>query len=262
MIKQVKSKFINNVIPLTVGIFCAVSAMSMQLLKAKQVAHPVMGKDKYIQQHKDELLKLSLLEKLPSFGFDNLISDWAILSFLLYFGDSEARNQTGYSLSADYLELIAENDPLFTKAYTIISPASSMFAGTPQRTVEIMNKGLAKMTAGTPDAYYVWLYKAMDEVLFLGDLKEAKKSYEMSANWAKKSGNKRIAKSAEDTAKFLATKPDIRSTQVNVWFMVWNNSKDQRIRQIAETKIESIGGELKTYSDGRVEAIPPQNSKP
>ncbi|WP_319423234.1 hypothetical protein [Pleurocapsa sp. FMAR1] len=70
-----------------------------------------------------------------------------------------------------------------------------------------------------------------------------------------------MPKSAKNTAEFLASNPDTKQAQVGVWFMVWNNAKDERIRQIAEAKIESIGGELKVYPDGRVEAIPPKTSK-
>ncbi|WP_319423233.1 hypothetical protein [Pleurocapsa sp. FMAR1] len=117
-----------------------------------------------------------------------------MLQFIQYFGDGEARNATGYSLSADYLRSNCPKRSFFSRAYIIISPASSMFAGTPERTVAIMNKGLAQMSASTPDAYYVWLYKGVDEILFLGDLQAAKNSYQMSAEWANQAGNQKIAK--------------------------------------------------------------------
>ena len=261
MIKQYKSQLINHSILLILGVFCLSGVIKLQSWRANQLTHNNSTKENYFQQQKAEGLKLSFLKKMPTFGFDNLIADLAMLKFLQYFGDDQAREQTGYSLSADYLEVIAQNDPLFSRAYIIISPASSMFAGTPERTVAIMNKSLAQMSASTPDAYYIWLYKGIDEILFLGDLQAAKNSYQMSAEWASEAGNKKIAKSAKNTAEFLAGKPDTRQAQVGVWFMVWNNAKDERIRQIAEAKIESIGGELKVYPDGRVEAIPPKTSK-
>ncbi len=260
MSTKLLSRLTNQVILLSVATLCMLSIRHLQLAQIDKISEKTLTKETYLKQKQSAELKLSFLKKMPSFGLENLIADWTMLQFMQYFGDDEARNVTGYSLSADYLEVIAKNDPLFSRAYIIISPASSMFAGTPERTVAIMNRGLSQMLASTPDAYYVWLYKGVDEILFLSDLQAAKKSYNMSAEWAGKAGNEKIAKSAKDTAKFLAGKPDTRQAQVGVWFMVWNNTKDERIRQIAEAKIESIGGELKVYPDGRVEAIPPKTS--
>ena len=195
---------------------------------------------------------------MPSFGFDNLIADWSMLRFLQYFGDSKARKQTGYSLSPDFLEVIVERDPLFARAYLIISPASSLFAGRPERTIELMQKGLEKLSPEISDAHYVWLYKGTDEILFFGDLKKAQKSYGMSANWAKIAGDEKIFHSSNKTVEFLATKPDISTAQVSAWFMVWIGNKDKITRELAKTNIEKLGGELKIYPDGRVEAIPPK----
>ena len=261
MIKRLKSHLINQVALFGLGASILFFIIDLQSAQIQKISENTLTEKTYLKQEKSEGLKLSYLKKMPTFGLSNLIADWTMLEFLQYFGDGEARNITGYSLSADYLEVIAQNDPFFSRAYIIISPASSMFAGTPERTVTIMNKGLAKMSPDITDAYYVWLYKGTDEILFLGDLKKAKKSYQMSANWASKAGNEKISESAEGTAKFLATKPDASQAQVGAWFTVWNNAKDERIRQIAEAKIESIGGELKIYPDGRVEAIPPKASK-
>jgi hypothetical protein len=258
MIKKLLSYLINQSALLALGISCLFVINNLQSTQLNKISENTLTKESYLKQKQSVELKLSLLKKNPSFGLENLIADWTMLQFIQYFGDSEARNVTGYSLSADYLEVIAKNDPLFSRAYMIISPASSMFGGTPERTVVIMNQGLAKMSANTPDAYYIWLYKGVDEILFLGDLQAAKNSYQMSAAWASEAGDQKIAEAAKGTAEFLATKPDTRQAQVGVWFMVWTSNKDERIRQIAEAKIESIGGKLKVYPDGRVEAIPPK----
>ncbi|MEM6611311.1 MAG: hypothetical protein AAF652_03480, partial [Cyanobacteria bacterium P01_C01_bin.72] len=105
--------------------------------------------------------------------------------------------------------------------------------------------------------HFVWLYKGVDEILFLGDLPKARKSYLNASEWARIVGDDFIARSASDTAEFLTTEPDIRSTQVSVWFMVWSNNKDERVREIAKVKIESLGGKLIIEPDGRVVAVPP-----
>jgi len=258
MKNQLLNRFVKPAIPICLGIFCVFSIVNLQFTQKKQVLDKTLTKDVYVKQEQSEALKLSLLKKMPAFGFDNLIADLTMLGSLQYFGDSDARDATGYGISADYLEVIAENDPLFSRAYMVISPASSMFAGTPERTIEIMNKGLSKMSPDTTDAYYVWLYKGVDEILFMGNLKAARKSYLNASEWAKIAENDAIAKSTSKTAKYLAGKPDVRQAQVGTWFMVWNNTKDERIRQLAEAKIESVGGTFNIDSNGRVTATPPK----
>ena len=260
MINKLSSSIYKQIIIFCLGITCLVSILKLQSVEKKRLSEVTLTKETYLKQQQSEQIRLSFLKNSPSFGFDNLTADWAMLQFLQYFGDTKARNQTGYALSPDYLEVVSKNDPRFTLAYLIISPASSMFAGAPERTIELMDRGLEFITPDMPQAHFVWLYKGVDEILFLGDLKKARQSYFKAAKWADIAEDDFIAESASDTAEFLTTKPDIRATQVNTWFLVWNNAKDERIRQIAEAKIESIGGELKVYPNGRVEAIPPKGS--
>ena len=258
MIKQFQSKLINPAMMVVLGLLCSFGIIKLQSLQLKQLSQTNLGKKSYLSQEKSQAVQLSILKKMPSFGFDNLIADWSMLRFLQYFGDSKARKQTGYSLSPDFLEVIVERDPLFARAYLIISPASSLFAGRPERTIALMDKGLQRLSPDIPDAHYVWLYKGADEILFFGDLKKAQKSYEMSANWAKTAGDKKIFHSSSETVEFLATKPDISTAQVSAWFMVWISNKDKITRELAKSKIKKLGGELKIYPDGRVEAIPPK----
>lgn len=250
----------NLAISLSLGSFCLFGVIKIQSTQLQELTESNLTTENYAQLEEAEGLKLSFMKQMPTFGFDNMIADWTMLRFLQYFGDGEARKQTGYSLSPDFLEVIVDRDPLFSRAYTIISPASSMFAGHPERTVTLMEKGLQELSPDIPNSYYVWLYKGIDEILFLGDLQQAQDSYEMAAKWAEQAGNEFIAKSASDTAKFLAGKPDVTQAQIGAWLLLYANARDTATRQIAERKIESLGGELKVYPDGRVEAIPPQNS--
>lgn len=261
MFNQLSSSTFKQIVLFCSGIICLLFIVKLQSVQEKEMSKKTLTKEAYLKQQEIEQTRLSLLKKSPSFGFDNLVAGWTMLQFLQYFGDTKARNQTGYALSPDYLDVISKNDPKFTLAYLIISPASSMFAGRPERTIELMDRGLKYITPDLPQAHFVLLYKGIDEVLFLGDLKKARQSYLKASEWAEIAKDEFIAESAKDTAQFLTTNPDIRSTQVNTWFLVWNNAKDKRIRQLAEAKIESIGGELKVYPDGRVEAIPPKDSK-
>lgn len=260
MAKQFRLQMMNLAISLGIGSFCLFGVIKIQSIQLQKLTESNLNAENYAQLEEAEGLKLSLMKKMPTFGFDNLIADWTMLRFLQYFGDVKARKQTGYSLSPDFLEVVVNRDPLFSDAYTIISPASSVFAGRPERTVTLMEKGLQKLSPDIPNSYYIWVYKGVDEILFLGDLQQAQNSYEMAAKWAEQAENEFIAKSARDTAKFLASKPDITQAQIGAWVLLYANARDTATRQIAERRIENLGGELKVYPDGRVEAIPPRNS--
>ena len=71
--------------------------------------------------------RLNLMQKMPSFGYDNLIANWTYLSFLQYFGDEEIRAKTGYSLSPEYFEIILGRDPRFLPAYLGLLTSTSIF---------------------------------------------------------------------------------------------------------------------------------------
>ena len=51
-----------------------------------------------------EVVRLTFLKKIPTFGYDNLIANWIYLNFLQYFGDDEIRSKTGYGLSPQLIE--------------------------------------------------------------------------------------------------------------------------------------------------------------
>ncbi len=104
-----------------------------------------LSKEEIEQSLAIEKLKLNVLQTLPSFGFDNLIADWIFLQFLQYFGDTPARLQTGYDLSADYLETVIQRDPRFLDAYLFLSIASSIYSATPERSVAIMSDGASHL---------------------------------------------------------------------------------------------------------------------
>ncbi|GAB4539165.1 MAG: hypothetical protein Tsb0014_29380 [Pleurocapsa sp.] len=252
---------VNNFSKIVVGFLiscgCLISITNLQSFQLEKIKSSDNTSD-HLKESIQEKLKLEVLTKTPTFGFENLVADLTILKFFQYFGDGEARKETGYSLSPDYLKAIVDKDPRFVQSYFVISPASSMFAGTPEKTIELMDKGLKHLSPDIPKSYFIWIYKGIDEILYLGDLKKAEQSYRTAAEWAKKAGDERTAQSALDTAQFLATNPDAREAQIGAWFMLWTNAKDDYVRQIAQAQIEKLGGELKIYSDGRVMAIPPK----
>jgi len=248
----------------TLGLVAVIGGLMVAMVEMQQEKVKTLTKEKllernYSQESRLENAQVELLKNIPSFGFDNMLANWAMLQFIQYYGDGDARRETGYGLSPDFMEIVTKNDPKFVRAYLMMSVASSVNAGKPERTIEIMNKGLAKLSPDINDAYFVWLYKGVDELLFLGDITAAKKSNQMAADWAKIAGNKFIEKSARGTVKFLETNPDSRAPRVGAWMLVWINSQDEETRRLAKENIEKLGGKLVVVNNNQVMAIPPKD---
>lgn len=206
-----------------------------------------------------EQLHLQVLSKLPTFDFDNLIADWVLLRFLQYFGDDEVRFETGYALSPDYFDLILALDPRFLEAYRFLSVSTSLYAGLPDRSVALMNRALPSLTPTVPpDSFYVWRYKGVDELLFLGDAQAARKSFETAAEWASQSPDEMgpaIAAQSRQTAQFLARNPASRGAQIASWMTVLPNVQDRGIRRQIVQRIEALGGTLIYTPDGQVQGV-------
>jgi hypothetical protein len=125
-----------------------------------------------------------------------------------------------------------------------------------------MEKGLKSLSPqGPPQSYYVWRYKATDELLFLGDAQAARKSYEKAAEWASVHSDeesKNIARISRQTAGFLARNPVSKRAQVSAWAMVLNNATDDRTRELAISRIAALGGEVSFTPQGAVKLRLPQ----
>jgi tetratricopeptide (TPR) repeat protein len=211
-----------------------------------------------------EELRLNLLKKTPTVGFDNLFADWVFLNFLQYFGDNEARAVTDYTLSPKYFEIIVDRDPHFLGAYIGLSTSISLYAGMPEKSVALMEKGLKSMSPQSPPkSYYVWRYKGIDELLFLGNAQAARQSFEKAAEWASNYSDeesKYIAALSGKTAQFLSRNPKSKFAQVNTWAMVLTNTTDARARKIAISRIEALGGKVIVTPEGAVKIrLPPKD---
>ena len=209
-----------------------------------------------------EKARLSLVNTMPSLGFNNLISDWVMLNFIQYFGDNEVRDRTGYDLSSEYFEIIIDRDPRFLDSYIYLSTSITLFAGKPEKSVALMEKGLKSLSPEMPPKYYyIWRYKAIDELLFLGNAKAAQKSFEKSAEWAiirPDLESQKVAMLSRKTANFLAKNPNSKSAQVGAWSMVLANSLDQRVRNLAIARIEALGGKVIRTPQGEIQVILPK----
>jgi hypothetical protein len=209
-----------------------------------------------LTQVEQEKASLKLLKNLPAFGYSNLIADWSFIRFLQYFGDSSSRKETGYNLSPKYFEIIVDRDPQFIESYKFLSTSVSLYAGQPEKSVALINQGLKSLSPELfPDAHYIWIYKATDQLLFLGDVQGAKQSYLMAASWASIHPDARsqaLAHSAKQTLDFLDRNPSSRNARVNAWLLVLVSTFDQQTRQKAINNIEALGANVSFSDSGAV----------
>ncbi len=199
-------------------------------------------------------VRLKFLKKIPTFGYDNLIANWIYLNFLQYFGDDENRDKTGYRLSPQYFEIILKRDPRFVNAYLALSTSASMYAGMPEKSVKIMNEGLESLNPWVPkDSYYIWRYKGVDELLFLGDYSAARKSFMSASQWASEHSDEEsqlTASISRQTAEFIQKNPDSKNAQISAWGMVLSSGADKKTYQRAIREIEALGGKVVSTPQG------------
>lgn len=244
------------------ALLCIIAIGSLQLPQLNRLTKDKTTSPEELQQAVDkEKLRLNLLQKTPSFGFNNLVANWTFLDFLQYFGDDDARKVTGYNLSPKYFEIIINRDPRFLGAYISLSNSISMYAAMPEKSVALMAQGLKSMSPQYPPrSYFVWRYKAIDELLFLGDAQAAKQSFEKAAEWASTYSDqesRNVATISRKTAEFLARNPKSKIAQASAWMMILSNTTDPRAQKVAIRRIEALGGKVFMTPEGEVEKIQP-----
>lgn len=231
---------------------CLVAVVQFQSLQQFK-----LNSDSSAQSHSLSDAQLSALKKMPSVGFHNVIADWSFVQFLQYFGDDEARARTGYDDSAKYLSAAIHHDPYFRKFYVFLSGSSTIFAGKPEETIQVMSEGLDQLdTHRAPDSYYIWRYKGTDELLFLNDGKAAQKSFERAANWALQSDDEdatAVAQVSQQTAQFLAENPDSHLAQINAWGSILSTALDSQTQDRAIVKIRELGGDVVMTENGQLQ---------
>ena len=224
--------------------------------------------EEYEKQQQLEQIQLNVYKSLPSLGYGNLLADWFYLKFVQYFGDGEARQYTGYPLSPDYFQLVVDNDPRFVDANLRIAVSTSLFAGLPHKSVEFLEESLKhtppKVTSPVYPPYYLWIYKGVDELLFLGDVEAAKNSNTMAANWADtypendRFNSKAVAQRRRQTVKFLEENPDSRAAQIGAWSQILSNANSQEMIEQVLAQIQALGGEVYFDSDGNLRVRVPE----
>ena len=210
----------------------------------------------YLQQQEANLkTQLIIAKTLPTFGFDNLVADWHFIDFIQYFGDTDLRAQAGYGAAMEYFEAMLDRDPRFLYAYFYLSSTGSLYAGKPEKSVELMDRGLKSLTPQVPDrGYYIWRLKAVDELLFLGKVPDARQSMLKAADWASQASTSEgdnVAKLSRGTAKYLARNPNSKQAPFDAWNMVLGAAVDDVVVKRAIEGIRSTGGKVTINSDGK-----------
>lgn len=211
------------------------------------------------QETQQEALRLKMLKTLPSFGFDNLIADWTFLKFLQYFGDDEARDITGYSLSLDYFDIITRRDPRRVEIYPFLSVAVSFYQAKPEIAVQLMERGTSALSPQIdPQAWTVWRNKGLDELLLLGDIPDSIRSHEMAADWVEQTPKGReLAQIFRGTAEFLRRDPDSVPVRFAAWSTVYAQTKDKIVRLRAKQALVKLGAQVQKDRNGKESFILP-----
>lgn len=225
-----------------------IAMVAIQGRQLNELQSRTFSEQELLRQDSVRARTLVITQQIPAVGFDNLVANWFFLRFLQYFGDTPSRQQIGYDLSPDYFRIVLSNDPFYRMFYIFMSGSVSGFAAKPEISIELLNQGLEQMTPTFPsDSFYLWRYKGVDQLLFLGDGVAAQQSFQTAADWARQSSHPDapiIAESSQQTANFLLTNPDSRSAQINAWMSVLANAFDDGTRQRAVERIEALGGRI------------------
>jgi hypothetical protein len=257
-----RQRLIQLLSTLMVVLICVVAIACLQVpqLDKLQRLSAAPSRDLLQQQLAAQRVQLNLLERIPTFGFDNVLADWAFLNFLQYFGDEPARQITDYTLSPEFFKVIIKRNPYFLAAYTFLSTSTALYAGMPEESIVLMNQGLAALSpTNPPGSYFVWRNKGIDELLFLGDAQAARRSFETAADWASQSplpGSAQVAEFSRQTAEFLAKNPNSKNAQISAWALVLENAPDNRTRRTAADRIRALGGQILINADGSIQILP------
>ncbi len=188
--------------------------------------------------------QLESIKHMPSLGFRNFLANSVFLSFLQYFSGVSERNTASRHLSPMFFEVILSLEPFYKDYYLFLSSSTTLYAAQPQQTVDLMSRGLKAIDPRLiHDSFYIWRYRGVDELLFLGDSQAAKKSFQKSAEWAKLSDlpeSELVGTISQQTAEFLKTDPDSQHAQISAWGSILATAVNDTIRSRAIEQIRSL----------------------
>ncbi|WP_069791678.1 hypothetical protein A5482_007985 [Cyanobacterium sp. IPPAS B-1200] len=251
---------VNTFFTITSLIISVIGILTLQ--KGQLEADIELDEEYYQQQNQLNRLVLDIQTKAPSFGFDNLKANWNYLQYIQYFGDNPARQVTGYPLLPKYFEIIVNNDPRFVRALLSLSTANTLYAVSPKITIRLLDQALEQISPTLdPLTPYIWSYKGVDEMLFLGDITAAKKSYQTAAQWALQTDSpdkEAVAARNLETVQFLEQNPDSKRARVAAWMFILGNGLNEETQQLAIEQITALGGTVTLTPEGNLQVEFPE----
>ncbi|MBC7968863.1 MAG: hypothetical protein H7Z11_01795 [Verrucomicrobia bacterium] len=251
--------------PLVGGAIAIAALTGVILMQRSQLARPSLWISDPKQAEQQEGIKLRLLKQAPTFGFDNLVADWTFLNFLQYYGDNDVRVKTGYALSPQYFDIITRLDPRFIEVYLFLSGSISYQLGEPQIAVQFMDRGTAALSPQiTPQAFQVWRFKGLDQLLLLGDVQGSIYSHEMAEKWVQGTPYQGLAPLFQQTAAFLRRDPNSVPVRFQAWVSIYYQAgaaRDQATQERAKQEILALGGQTR-LKGGQVTFVLPERAAP
>jgi hypothetical protein len=257
--------------PLVLSTIAAVCLGGIVLMQRSRLAQPSLWVSNPKQAEEQESVRLKLLQRSPTFGFSNLVANWTFLNFLQYYGDTAVREQTGYSLSPDYFDIITRLDPRFVQSSLFLSGSVSYQLGKPDLTVQLLDRMTAAasfpqtLDYGTftlqlidsssaalsprvhPLAFQPWRFKGIDQLLLLGDIPGSIRSHAMAAEWVKGTPYEEFAPIFWETVEFLRRDPNSVPVRFQAWQSVFYQAvaaNDKQTQERAKREIRALGGEI------------------
>ncbi len=190
---------------------------------------------------------------LLALGYDQIVADCFWLSFIQYYGDTEARLADKYDHCYDYLHVITTLDPHFLQAYWFAAFAVGAEQKRPDLAAKIISAGI---NANQNDWSLPYI-AAINQFINAKDDKEAAKYYRLAAkfpgapNWVSRQAQildahlPRLFKEIRTWTTVYESNPNglVRSTAqtklINLWRFVYAhtpdaNSKKEVIKQLAK----------------------------
>jgi tetratricopeptide (TPR) repeat protein len=248
------------------GIFgtCALGILSLQQGRLRQIQ--TRAQSPALAQAQ-QALSLNALNRLPKggLGFNNLIADWTFLRFLDYYGDEEARDQTGFGTSPIFFDVITSRDPRFVDTYLFLSGTLSYQLGQPELAMKYMQRGLDALSPQIhARAYQVPSFMGMDQLLLLGDTAGASQSYAKATEWAKASidpQERKVAQVFNRVSTYLQRDPDSSSVRFWAWNLIFAQSGtigDRKTQDRARAELLTLGAqEAQDPKTGQITFTPP-----
>ncbi|MBC7882936.1 MAG: hypothetical protein H7Y37_16715 [Anaerolineae bacterium] len=183
---------------------------------------------------------LSQPSKPPiTLGFSNLIADWQWLQYVQYFGDQQARQQSGYGQSEEALEQIAALNPQFVFVYVQANYAVAEAMHQPEKAVRFLLKGAQKNPGkqdalGMPGTWY--LYRLAASIVFR-HFNDYERSAQLFTLAAAEPGAPAVMK--ENAAYFFHAAND-QERAIRLWKEFYQEAPTAQMKRAAREKLISL----------------------